>query len=60
MRPVERYPDNTTWKYELAIRLKDSPAEAIKFFQQVQLDARRRGAVALELGECFQKSSNIR
>ena len=54
---VERYPDNTTWKYELAIRLKaaDSPAEAIKFFQQVQLDSRRRGAVALELGECFQK-----
>jgi tetratricopeptide (TPR) repeat protein len=54
---VERYPDNVTWKYELAIRLKTagSPAEAIKFFQQVQLDARRRGAVALELGECFQK-----
>ncbi len=54
---VERYPDNVAWKYELAIRLKtaDSPAEAIKFFQQVQLDARRRGAVALELGECFQK-----
>ena len=54
---VERYPDNVAWKYELAIRLKnaDSPAEAIKFFQQVQQDARRRGAVALELGECFQK-----
>ncbi len=54
---VERYPDNVSWKYELAMRLKTagSPAEAIKFFQQVQMDSRRRGAVALELGECFQK-----
>jgi len=54
---VERYPDNVSWKYELAMRLKTagSPAEAIKFFQQVQIDSRRRGAVALELGECFQK-----
>ena len=54
---AERYPDNVSWKYELAMRLKTtgSPAEAIKFFQQVQIDSRRRGAVALELGECFQK-----
>lgn len=54
---VERYPDNVAWKFELAIRLKTagSPAEAIKYFQQVQIDSRRRGAVALELGECFQK-----
>ena len=54
---AERYPDNASWKYELAMRLKTtgSPAEAIKFFQQVQIDSRRRGAVALELGECFQK-----
>jgi thioredoxin-like negative regulator of GroEL len=53
---VERYPDNVAWKFELAIRLKTagSPAEAIKYFQQVQIDSRRRGAVALELGECFQ------
>lgn len=54
---VERYPDNVSWKFELAIRLKTagSPAEAIKYFQAVQVDSRRRGAVALELGECFQK-----
>ena len=32
---VERYPDNVSWKFELAIRLKTagSPAEAIKYFQ---------------------------
>lgn len=53
----DRYPENAAWKYELALRLKaiGSYAEAIKHFQEVLLDARRRGAVALELGECFQK-----
>jgi tetratricopeptide (TPR) repeat protein len=53
----ERYPENTTWKYELAMRLKAAGnyAEAIRGFQEVLLDARRKGAVALELGECFQK-----
>ena len=52
-----RYPENITWKYELAMRLKASGnhAEAIKHFQDVLQDARRKGAVALELGECFQK-----
>jgi len=52
-----RYPENITWKYELAMRLKaaGNHAEAIKNFQDVLHDVRRRGAVALELGECFQK-----
>ena len=52
-----RYPENVNWKHELAIRLKASGnfPEAIKQFQQVLQDARRKGAVALELGECFQK-----
>ena len=53
----ERYPENTTWRYELALRLKavGNFPEAIKHFQEVLGDARRKGAVALELGECFQK-----
>jgi tetratricopeptide (TPR) repeat protein len=53
----ERYPENVTWKYELAMRLKAAGnyAEAIRGFQEVLQDARRKGAVSLELGECFQK-----
>ncbi|MFM7184711.1 MAG: tetratricopeptide repeat protein [Planctomycetota bacterium] len=53
----ERYPENLTWKYELAMRLKaaGSYPEAIRQFQESMKDARRRGAVSLELGECFQK-----
>jgi tetratricopeptide (TPR) repeat protein len=52
-----RYPENIGWKYELAMRLKaaGNHAEAIRHFQDVLLDARRKGAVSLELGECFQK-----
>ena len=52
-----RYPENVSWKYELAMRLKaaGNHAEAIRQFQDVLQDARRKGAVALELGECFQK-----
>lgn len=52
-----RYPENLNWKYELAVRLKaaGNHAEAIKHFQDVLVDARRKGAVSLELGECFQK-----
>jgi len=54
---TDRYPENAAWKYELALRLKavGSYAEAIKQFQEVMLDARRKGVVALELGECFQR-----
>ena len=52
-----RYPENVIWKYELAMRLKAAGnfTEAIRNFQQVLQDARRKGAVSLELGECFQK-----
>jgi tetratricopeptide (TPR) repeat protein len=52
-----RYPENLTWKYELGVRLKAAGnyAEAIKQFQESMQDSRRRGAVLLELGECFQK-----
>ena len=54
---ASRYPENPTWKYELAMRLKlaGNYNEAIKQFQEVLGDSRRKGAVALELGECFQK-----
>jgi len=53
----DRYPENLTWKYELAMRLKASGnyTEAIRQFQESMKDTRRRGAVSLELGECFQK-----
>jgi tetratricopeptide (TPR) repeat protein len=53
----DRYPENMTWRYELALRLKaDGNYDgAIKEFQAVLQDDRRKGAVALELGECFQK-----
>ncbi|MFM9059238.1 MAG: tetratricopeptide repeat protein [Planctomycetaceae bacterium] len=52
-----RYPENVIWKYELAMRLKAAGnfTEAIRYFQEVLQDARRKGAVSLELGECFQK-----
>lgn len=52
-----RYPENTAFRYELGLRLKAARnvPEAIKQFQEVlQNDVRRKGAVALELGECFQ------
>lgn len=52
-----RYPENVIWKYELAMRLKaaGNHTEAIRNFQEVLGDPRRKGAVSLELGECFQK-----
>lgn len=59
---VSRYPENTTWKYELALRLKLAGyyAEAIRNFQETMNDTRRKGAIALELGECFQKIKQYR
>ncbi|RLT19078.1 MAG: hypothetical protein DWI27_03390 [Planctomycetota bacterium] len=52
-----RYPENLTWEYELAMRLKAAGnyTEAIRSFQESMKDTRRRGSVSLELGECFQK-----
>jgi tetratricopeptide (TPR) repeat protein len=54
---AHRYPENMTWRYELAIRLKTAGnyTEAIRQFQDLLQDPRRKGAVALELGECFQR-----
>jgi tetratricopeptide (TPR) repeat protein len=59
---TERYPENSGWKFELAMRLKaaNRPADAIAFFQKVQQDTRRKGLVALEVGECFQKIKQYR
>jgi tetratricopeptide (TPR) repeat protein len=51
-----RYPENLTWKYELALRLKAAGKfpEAIRHFQEALKDVRRKGSISLELGECFQ------
>lgn len=53
---TNRYPENLTWKYELALRLKAAGKfpEAIRHFQEALKDVRRKGAISLELGECFQ------
>jgi tetratricopeptide (TPR) repeat protein len=53
---TSRYPENLTWKYELALRLKAAGKfpEAIRSFQEAMHDTRRKGVIALELGECFQ------
>ena len=52
-----RYPENLAWRYELGLRLKAAGnfGEAIKQFQEVLQEPRRKGVVSLELGECFQK-----
>jgi len=53
---VERYPTNTHFKYELAVRLKlgGNFNEAIKSFQEAKNDPKHKGVVLLDLGECFQ------
>lgn len=53
---TSRYPENLTWKYELALRLKAAGKfpEAIRSFQEAIQDTRRKGVISLELGECFQ------
>ena len=52
---VERYPANTGFRYELAIRLQKSskPQEAIKLLQECRGDIKRRTAVLMALGRCF-------
>ncbi|MEO1991830.1 MAG: tetratricopeptide repeat protein [Pirellulales bacterium] len=54
----DRYPENLTWRFELAKRLKDAGNydAAIKEFQVALKDERREGSVRRELGECFQKT----
>ncbi len=59
---VERYPTNTTWKYELGVRLKlaGNFNEAIKMLQEARNDPKHRGTVLLDLGECFQQIKQFR
>ncbi len=59
---VERYPTNTHWKFELGSRLKQSGnfGEAINMLQYAKNDPKHRGAVLLELGECFQQIKQFR
>jgi tetratricopeptide (TPR) repeat protein len=54
---VDRYPTNTTWKYELGLRLKKSGnfQEAIKLLQESRTDPKRKGVVLIDLGECFHQ-----
>jgi tetratricopeptide (TPR) repeat protein len=51
----ERYPTNTGFKYELAVRLKRAGkySEAVKLFQDCRSDLKRKGLVYMSLGECF-------
>lgn len=53
---VERYSDNASYKFELALRLeraKNFP-EAINMYQKSRADTKRKAAIALGLGRCFQ------
>lgn len=52
----ERYPQNLGLKYELGLRLAAAGnyAEAIKVLQAARSDTKRKGAVLLRLGDCFQ------
>ena len=54
---AERYPDDLTLKYEVAVRLKRSGnfAEAVKYFQEAQADERCAGSALLAAGECLQQ-----
>jgi tetratricopeptide (TPR) repeat protein len=53
---AERYPNNVGLKYELGLRLKRAGefGEAIKCFQLASGDVKRKAAVHMDLGECFQ------
>ena len=52
----DRYPDNASLKFEFALRLQRAKnyAEAIKVYQQSMADTKRKAAIHLGLGECFQ------
>ena len=53
----ERYPDDLSVKYEVAVRLKRSGnfAEAVKYFQEAEADERCAGSALLAAGECLQQ-----
>ncbi|HEY1600252.1 MAG TPA: tetratricopeptide repeat protein [Pirellulales bacterium] len=52
----DRYPDNASLKFELAVRLQrlKNYAEAIKMYQLAGADTKRKGVISLSLGQCFQ------
>jgi len=52
---TERYPNNTAFKYEYAVRLKNAKLhnEAIKALQEARGDPKKKVYVAFELGNCF-------
>jgi tetratricopeptide (TPR) repeat protein len=53
----ERYPGNTNWKFEYALRLRrfGKYREAISAFQDARGDPKRKAAVHVELGKCFEQ-----
>lgn len=59
---VERYPNNLTFRYELAVRyqLNERYKEAIGEYQQAQGDPRRHGICQLNLAQCFEKIKQYR
>ena len=52
----ERYPGNTNYKFEYAVRLRmfGKYREAIQAFQEARGDPKRKAAVHTELGRCFE------
>jgi tetratricopeptide (TPR) repeat protein len=58
----ERYPTQLHYKYELGMRLKHAGKfkEAVQVLQEARADPRRKGAVMLAIGECFQKLEQFR
>ena len=52
----ERYPENAGLKFELALRLERAKiyTEAIKVYQEARADTKRKAAIHLGLGRCFQ------
>jgi tetratricopeptide (TPR) repeat protein len=53
----ERYPGNTNWKFEYALRLRmfGKYREAISAFQEARGDPKRKAQVHTELGKCFEQ-----
>ncbi|GAB6165600.1 hypothetical protein JCM19992_16000 [Thermostilla marina] len=62
IRRVERYPNNLTFRYELAVRyqLNGKYKEAIREYQQAMGDPRRKGVCLLSLAQCFEKIKQYR
>ncbi len=54
---TQRYPTNLGYRYELGLRLKLAGKfnDAIRELQEARGDPKRKGAVLLALGECFQQ-----